>query len=384
MIVKGDLVNTAFCRLALCASVLLVPPCLAAQGPPLPANATVYAAGLNGPRGLAFGADGTLYVAEAGTGGIASTVGACPQVAAPVGPYVGGATARISKIAADGTRTTLASGLPSDKDAMGSYQGVADVVFLEGKLYALVAGGGCDHGNPVYPNGIVKVNLTNGKWDYITDLTLFYHEHPAAYVDATDFEPAGVPYSMLAHNDRLLVMEANHGVLTATTPAGATSQVIDLSLSQAHIVPTSIASNGPNLYVGNLGQFPIEPTFERVITLSRDLSFIDTTPGLATKPADLTKFRVANARAGFTTILSLKFGPDGLLYALELSAAAGYPTAGAGKVVRLNSDGTIEDVVTGLTVPTGMTFGPDRALYVSNLGAAAPGAGQILRITVPM
>ena len=44
----------------------------------LPANATLYASGLEGPRGLAFGPDGTLYVAEAGLGG--TTVGNCVQV----------------------------------------------------------------------------------------------------------------------------------------------------------------------------------------------------------------------------------------------------------------------------------------------------------------
>ena len=32
-------------------------------------NVSVYASGLNGPRGLKFGPDGLLYVAEAGTGG---------------------------------------------------------------------------------------------------------------------------------------------------------------------------------------------------------------------------------------------------------------------------------------------------------------------------
>jgi hypothetical protein len=35
-------------------------------------------------------------------------------------------------------------------------------------------------------------------------------------------------------------------------------------------------------------------------------------------------------------------------------------------------------------VPTGMTFGPDQALYISNFGAAPTGAGQILRVVVPM
>ena len=68
-----------------------------------PATFTVYAQGLEAPRGLRFGPDGYLYVAEAGTGGTRSTGSACTQVVAPVGPYTGGPSARISKIGADGT-----------------------------------------------------------------------------------------------------------------------------------------------------------------------------------------------------------------------------------------------------------------------------------------
>jgi hypothetical protein len=52
-------------------------------------------------------------------------------------------------------------------------------------------------------------------------------------------------------------------------------------------------------------------------------------------------------------------------------------------VVRLNRAGDIEDVATGLSVPTGMTFGPDGYLYVSNWGAAPAGAGQVVRIAIP-
>ena len=84
----------------------------------LPANAVLYASGLEGPRGLAFGPDGTLYVAEAGLGGKTSTVGSCPQVPGPVGPYTGGLTARISKVDTKGNVTTVVSGLPSSQDAM--------------------------------------------------------------------------------------------------------------------------------------------------------------------------------------------------------------------------------------------------------------------------
>src|SRR5579872_5311106 len=93
-------------------------------------NVHVWVTGLNGPRGLHFGPDGKLYVAEAGTGGTNSTKGSCTQVIPPIGPYKGGSTGRISSINSAGTRTTVASGLPSAIDAIGDYMGVADLGFM--------------------------------------------------------------------------------------------------------------------------------------------------------------------------------------------------------------------------------------------------------------
>ena len=249
-----------------------------AQLPVDASKLTPFATGFEGPRGMVFGPDRFLYVAEGGTGGTTSTVGACTQVLPPIGPYKGGATARISRVDESGKRITLATGLPSAQNAVGDISGVADLAFLDNELYALLAGGGCSHANPTLPNGIVKVNPRTGNWKYLTDLSVFLAEHPAAYPDAGDFEADGQPYSLLAFNGHLFSTEANHGQLIRTSTQGEiTSSPISPFISDTSFPPASPRPTG-NLYVASLGQFPITPNWEKLITFSKNSAFIDTTP----------------------------------------------------------------------------------------------------------
>jgi SMP-30/Gluconolactonase/LRE-like region len=349
----------------------------------LPANATVYASGLEGPRGLAFGPDGTLYVAEAGLGGTTSTVG-CQQTPPPVGPYKGGLTARISKVDTKQNVTTLVSGLPSAVNGMGAVLGVGDVAFLDGDLYAVLAGGGCSHGNTAFPNKVIKVNLKNGTWTNVANMSQALLTYPAKFTSADDYEPDGTWYGMISDDDVLYAVEPNHGQVFSVTPEGKVRQVIDVSASQGHIVPTSIVALDDVFYVGNLNLFPIDPQWAKVMTIAKNVHVPNPLPGFSGPFGGFGQWNVVSSKAGFTTIVSMKIGPDGLLYVLELSDfAAQGPTPGKGKVVRVKRSGDIEDVVTGLTVPTGMTFGPDQRLYVSNLGAAGGSVGQILQIDLP-
>jgi hypothetical protein len=56
-----------------------------------------------------------------------------------------------------------------------------------------------------------------------------------------------------------------------------------------------------------------------------------------------------------------------------------------GKVLRLKENGDVEEIASGLFLPTAMTFGPDGDLYVSNVifGPPSIGLGEVVRITVP-
>ena len=336
-----------------------------------PNNVTVFATGLNNPRGLKFGPDGNLYVAEGGIGGADSTEGCCEQVIPPVGPYTGSVTgSRISKIDANGVRTTAVDNLPSSQTSATTgnlTSGAADIAFIGETLYILLAGAGCSHGVsqvPEMPNGLLRVNA-DGTTELIANLSAFVKANPVAHPNPGDFEPDGTWYSMIALGDTLYAVEPNHGELDKITASGQISRIADISASQGHIVPTALAYHG-NFYVGNLNTFPVVPGSSKILKIT---------------PSG----NVTVAIEGLTTVLGLLFDGRDRMYVLETSTAPGDPTPFTGKVIRVDRSGHQTEIASGLFFPTGMTLGPDGALYVSNVGFGPPpvGLGEILRITVP-
>ena len=186
--------------------------------------------------------------------------------------------------------------------------GVADVVFLDGNLYALIGGGGCSHGNPLPKDstGIAKVDLKSGNWHLIADIGAWLKTHPSKFESMDDFEPDGTLCSVIAHDGRMLTVEPNHGQVISVTTSGKIEQFIDISAAEGHIVPTSIAARDGSFFVGNLNLFPIDPQWARILTISRPDrdDFEDVPPGLQSEPG----YRIVSSKAGFTTVVAVDPG----------------------------------------------------------------------------
>jgi hypothetical protein len=330
-----------------------------------PATPVVFATGLQYPRGLNFGPDGNLYVAEAGSGGTSSTTAAqCTQVIPPIGPYTNGPTGRISRIDANGVRTTVAQGFPSALNAAGDVLGVADVAFIGHEMYALLAGGGCSHGSPRVPASVARVHAS-GAWSVVANLSRWEQSHPAAHPNPADFEPDGSWYSMISAGQALIALEPNQGDMVLINHfTGSVTRIADISKTQGHSVPTVVAERRGALYVSSLGVFPSTPGSQSILRVS-------------------PRGKVSVVATGFTAVLGLDFDRRGRLYVLEMTTVAGFPTPGTGRVVRLDHRGRRVVIVDGLFLPTSARFGPDGRLYISNKGFGPPQPGEILRVDVP-
>lgn len=300
--------------------------------------------GLNNPRGLEFGADGWLYVAEAGIGGPGSPVG-------------GG----VSKVnVSNGAKAMVTMDLPTQTDAFGSVNGPVDLAFMGGTLYVLTDGG-ASYGVPSKPSGIYTVSLPSGSTALYANLSQWQQTHPVADPPA-DFSPDGSWYNLSAVNGALYAVDANHGELVKVASPGAISRVTDFSATQGHIVPTAMDYRG-NFYVGNLGTFPIQPGSASIRKVNPSGS-------------------IQTVVSGLSAIVGLVIDQRSWMYVLEMGEQPfSFAMPGQGMLYAISPSGEKTLLAGGLNFPTALTMGPDGNLYVSVWGfGGTPGQGQIMRI----
>lgn len=326
---------------------------------------TVVLDGVTAPRGFTWGPDGTLYLALAGSGGESRF----PVVEGYT--EVTGLTSSVVTVA-DGCATPLVQGLVSTLwEEMGWVWGAMDVAFLDGELYVLLSGAGPTWGSPSASSGVFRRN-DDGTLTLVADISTWLVSHPPAFV-APDYASDGSLFDLEATSDALLVSEAVGGQIIRVTPDGELSILADLS--EQHPVPTGIAVDADdNAYV----------TFE-------------TTPPYADGSNKVVKITpdgtVSDAWTGLTRVADLEFGPDGKLYAAELSTnnteTFPFVQPHTGRIVRQRGSDSMDVIAEGLDFPVGLGFDASGALYVSGpANGATPddganvGAGWLTRVEI--
>ena len=348
------------------AAVMLTATAAAQAAPPVPVMT-----GLDNPRGLAFGPEGGLYVAEAGKGG----GGVCVPLPDGPGTRCYGTTGAITRLWR-GHQERIATGLPSlaTQPAGETAAGPQHVSFQgRGGLFVTI-GCSCNRSNPTgallggLGFGYLMHFPASGNGKQLVDLAGYEAtaNPDGSQIDSNPFGLLAQPGHRLvtdAGGNSLLDVAANGDISTVTTfaklPGGPAGSLRDA-------VPTDVVV-GPDgaYYVSTLTGFPFTAGTASVYRV---------VPGQAPTPY----------ATGLTMLTDLAFGADGSLYALQHASGipgVPFPFAGPGALWRVPPGGGASStlVAGGLPRAIGLVVGDDGALYVSVNGASA-GIGAVWRI----
>jgi plastocyanin len=334
------------------AAVALAGPAVAS-----PTRVSVYATGLYNPKGITFGPDGTLYVAESGPpGNVTVPLPVNFGGSGPIG--LRGAVAKVP--AGGGAAQPFVQHLPN----IGLYGGVemlgaADVTFYNGTLYEVAAG----H-MTVSPK--LSTVSSAGKLSTVSDIGKFNNANPPPEENG-DAVPFGNPYSMVALGKKLYISDGNYNTIIEADPATGALRNLHAFRPDPTTTGLTVGPDGKEIYVAQYGNAPYLPGSGEVDTITPD----------GTYKKGVVK--------GLTTPIATAFANDGTMYVLQYAAKFDSKhlryVVNTGGLFRIGKDGSKTQIVQHLMFPTAMRFGKDGALYVTDFGNEAnQGQGAVLRV----
>lgn len=377
MITKRSAVVATVAASAIALSV--VPALTASAEPVAPATTgsrpqpslPVVARGLDNPRGLSFGPDGVLYVAESGRGG------AGPCQTGPESEVCFGRSGAVTRIRY-GHQKRIVTGLPSLAGRDGNEAtGPSDVAVSRRGLVSFTVGLGAhpDLRKRFKPlAGMAKLYELSYGPRAVADLGAYEKKANPDRVSPPDTNPYGLAvtrdarYVVDAGGNTLLRVSHRGRVSTVavfrqrTVPAPAGTPGVRAGTPvPMQAVPTSVV-RGPDgaWYVGELTGFPFPAGQARIYRV---------VPG----------HRPTVYATGLTNVIDLAFGPRGRLYALELTHKGLLSGDMTGALVAVKRHGRHEVVASaGLRAPGGVAI-RGRDAYLTNCSVCA-GAGTVVKV----
>jgi hypothetical protein len=344
--------------------------------PPPPEWAEVVATGLANPRGMAFGADGALYIAEAGIGG----EGPCAM--GPEGnEECFGESGGVTRIL-DGAQERVLDGLASRAAAGGMNATGPNDVSLVGEAFYVLMGLGGD------PATRVEVDAGAEQFGY---LLMAEGDGVAQVVDVAGFETDNNPDEMaidanpyaleMGEDGSALVVDAGMNALLQVDPEG--------EIATLAVFPNLMAAPP-----GSDEEIPVNAVPTGVVTAEDGTHFVGELTGFPFPPGEANVYSVpagggdpAVAHEDFTNIIDVAIGPDGSLYVLEfnkggmLSIDPANPATLEGQLTRITPDGERTVLASeGLIAPTGLAVDAEGNPHVAVFGVLGD-AGQVWKIS---
>lgn len=315
----------------------------------------VMVEGLNNPRHLTLGADGTLYVAEAGSGGTETGQG-------PFGEIVYGTTAQITAIA-NGEKSAVIPGLVSMDAGFGQIEGAMTVTVTDTDYWVVLGMGPQDPPEGTFVESVVQISRDSMAAGTVIDLRAFEAENNPDGAEEVVSNPSDMA---VAADGSLIIVDASGNSVIRWTPDGGLTLFASWpgADGEAQAVPTSVAIGADgDVYIGFLGGFPFEAQTTRIERYSAD-------------------GELKEAYTGLTLVTDIAISADGTLYAVEM--ASGFGDTGfnpnSGRIVMVSADG-VTPVAEGLNIPYGMVIDGEGNFWVTvNSAFAGPDSGQIVRI----